>query len=146
MTPARIPRILSPMPRLSQADVRRRWKSIRVYEFLGIEVVRTAPGSARLRLPWRLELTQPLGYIHGGIIATLADAAAGWALFQSVSRPEGCTTLEMKINFLSPVVKAAMVADAKVLRLGHSTAVIDVDVRAARTLCAKSLVTYFVRR
>ena len=119
---------------------------MRVYDFLGIRVVSAGGRRAKLRLPWRAELTQPLGYVHGGIIATLADAAAGWALFPEVERAEGCTTLQMQVNFLAPVVKADMVATAKIVRLGRTTALMDVDIHAGRTLCAKALVTYHIKR
>lgn len=126
--------------------VRERWESIRVYDFLGIRVEKTGGRAARLRLPWREEITQPLGFVHGGIIATLADAAAGWALFPEVDRAEGCTTMQMQINFLAPVVKQDMVATARIVRLGRTTALMDVDVRAGRKLCAKALVTYHIKR
>jgi uncharacterized protein (TIGR00369 family) len=131
---------------VNKAAIRARWKSIKVYEFLGIKVEMAAKRRARLRLPWREEITQPLGYVHGGIIATLADAAAGWALFPEVERAEGCTTLQMQVNFLAPVVKADMVATARIVRLGRTTALMDVDVKAGRTLCAKALVTYHIKR
>jgi uncharacterized protein (TIGR00369 family) len=131
---------------VNKAAIRARWKSIRVYEFLGIRVEMAEKRRARLRLPWREEITQPLGYVHGGIIATLADAAAGWALFPEVERAEGCTTLQMQVNFLAPVVKSDMVATAKIVRLGRTTALMDVEVKAGRTLCAKALVTYHIKR
>lgn len=134
------------IPRVKKADIRARWGTMKVYEHLGIRVVSAGGRRARLRLPWRPEITQPLGYVHGGIIATLADAAAGWALFPEVDRPEGCTTLQMQINFLAPVVNAAMTADARIVRLGRTTALMDVDVRTGRTLCAKALVTYHIKR
>lgn len=117
-----------------------------MYEFLGIVVEMAEKRRSRLRLPWREEFTQPLGYVHGGIIATLADAAAGWALFPEVERAEGCTTLQMQVNFLAPVVKTDMVAVAKIVRLGRTTALMDVEVKSGRTLCAKALVTYHIKR
>lgn len=131
---------------MKQADIRARWKSIRVYDFLGIQVDSAGNGRAKLRLPWREDFTQPLGYVHGGIVATLADAAAGWALFPMVEDARGCTTLQMQVNFLAPVVKAEMSASAKVVRLGRTTALMDVEIRSRRVLCAKALVTYHIKR
>jgi len=40
------------------------------------------------------------GVLHGGVIATLADAAV--AIATSVGRP-AATTVEMKVNYLCPV-------------------------------------------
>lgn len=131
---------------VNKAAIRTRWRTMRVYELLGIAVESAGNRRARLRLPWRLQLTQPLGFVHGGILATLADAAAGWALFPEVERPEGCTTLQMQINYLAPVIKADMTANARIVRLGRTTALMDVEIRARRTLCAKALVTYHIKR
>lgn len=131
---------------VNKAAIQNRWRTMRVYDFLGIVVDSAGHRRARLRLPWREEITQPLGFVHGGIIATLADAAAGWALFPEVERPEGCTTLQMQVNFLAPVIKAEMVATARIVRLGRTTALMDVDIKTGRTLCAKALVTYHIKR
>jgi uncharacterized protein (TIGR00369 family) len=43
------------------------------------------------------------GFIHGGIITTLADSAAGLSGFSLLEDPEfTCITVELKINFLRP--------------------------------------------
>lgn len=131
---------------MKRSSILKRWSNMPVYDLLGIRVEQAGGRRARLRLPWRPELTQAIGLVHGGIIATLADSAAGWAVFPEVPDASGCTTLEMKISYLAPVVKADMVAKAKAVKIGRSTALVDVDVFSGRTLVAKSLVTYFIRR
>jgi uncharacterized protein (TIGR00369 family) len=43
------------------------------------------------------------GFIHGGIITTLADSAAGLAGVSLLEEVElTCITVELKINFLRP--------------------------------------------
>jgi len=131
---------------MTQKSVLKRWANMPVYDLLGIKVEQAGGGKARLRLPWRHEITQAIGLVHGGIIATLADSAAGWAVFPEVPDASLCTTLEMKINYLAPVVKADMMAKAKAIKIGRSTALVEVDVFCGRKLVAKSLCTYFIRR
>lgn len=46
----------------------------------------------------------PLGTIHGGWTATILDSAMACAAHSTLSRGEGYTTLEMKLNYVRPVM------------------------------------------
>src|SRR5689334_4340495 len=48
---------------------------------IGAEIAHLAPGEVDLRMPYRAELTQQHGFVHAGIIGTLADSACGYAAF-----------------------------------------------------------------
>src|SRR5262245_16217562 len=60
------------------------------------------PGHVEIELPWRVELTQQKGYVHGGIVGMIADTACGYSAFSLM--PPGCSlvTVEYKMNILSP--------------------------------------------
>jgi uncharacterized protein (TIGR00369 family) len=45
----------------------------------------------------------PIGTVHGGVLATLADSAMGCAVHTTLPAGAGYTTLELKVNFLRPV-------------------------------------------
>ena len=51
---------------------------------LGMKVIQIERGFCRIELPFRLELTQPAGIVHGGAIASLADTAVAVALKEMV--------------------------------------------------------------
>ncbi len=83
--------------------------------------------------------------VHGGVLAVLADTAGGFAAF--LAAPEGArvVTLEMKINFLEPVEKGEIRADAKVLRQGKTTSVVDCEVKDQDgRLVSKALMTFAI--
>ena len=74
----------------------------RFMAFFGIEAGALEPGRVELRLAWRRALAQNHGYFHGGVIATLADHAAGGAAGTLASEDALCLTAEFKINFVAP--------------------------------------------
>lgn len=65
---------------------------------------------------------QPFGYVHGGVIASVMDAAAFWAVFPQVKDGMGLTTVEIKVNYLSPVQKGKLVAKGRCIKIGKTLA------------------------
>src|SRR5215211_6844805 len=62
----------------------------------------------------------PMGTVHGGVLCDLADAAMGMAYASTLGEGETFTTLELKINFLRPVWRATLTADAEVVHRGRT--------------------------
>ena len=48
----------------------------------------------------------PIGTVHGGVIATVLDTALGCAVLSTLPPGRGCTTLEIKVNYLRAVTEA----------------------------------------
>jgi uncharacterized protein (TIGR00369 family) len=46
----------------------------------------------------------PLGTVHGGVIATLLDSAMSCAVHTQLPPGTGYTTIEMKVNFIRPIL------------------------------------------
>jgi uncharacterized protein (TIGR00369 family) len=106
----------------------------------GFRIVAVEPGSAEVALPRRPDLLQFLGHFHGGVIAALADHAAGIAVTSGLPRGRIGVTVEIKVNFLSPADGSELVARAKTLKMSGSIGVATVEVfsknEASETLCA----------
>lgn len=87
-----------------------------------------APGRVDLSVGRAAELTQQHGFFHGGLIATLADTAGGYAAL-SLMRPEaGVLSVEFKVNFVAPARGERLVARGRVLRPGRTLTVCRADV------------------
>ena len=97
---------------------------------IGARLTAVAPGATEIELPYRADLTQQKGFIHGGIIGMIADTACGYAAFSLM--PAGCSlvTVEYKINILAPA-RASLVARGQVVRPGRSLTVARAEVYAA---------------
>lgn len=78
------------------------------------------------------EFTNPVGTLHGGILATAIDISMGHLLFKTHASP--AATLEMKIQYLAPaLVGELVVCRASFLRAGKSINFVRSEARNAST-------------
>ena len=70
----------------------------------------------------------PLGTLHGGVFADIADAAMGIAYASTLRDGETLTTLELKINFLKPVWSGKLVATGRLVKGGRTIGLVECDV------------------
>jgi uncharacterized protein (TIGR00369 family) len=89
-------------------------------------------GTSVLELELEEKHLQPFGYVHGGAIASVMDAATFWAVFPQVKDGMGLTTVEMKVNFLAPVQKGKLVVRGRCLKIGRTLALGDAYIDDAR--------------
>jgi len=87
------------------------------------------PGCVEIVLPFRDDLTQQKGFIHGGIIGMIADSACGYAAFSLMPSNSSLVTVEYKINILAPA-RGALVARGHVIRPGRTLTVTRGEVYA----------------
>jgi len=65
------------------------------------------------------EFRNGLGVLHGGVIATLADVAVGVALRPRIA-PRTATTIDLKVNYLKPVLQGKLWARSYLVRVGKT--------------------------
>ncbi|HEY3053231.1 MAG TPA: PaaI family thioesterase [Thermoanaerobaculia bacterium] len=100
-----------------------------VAKLIGFEPVQVEQGAAGFRLEARRDKhANPMGTVHGGILCDLADAAMGMACASLLEVGESFTTLELKINYLRPVLDALLEARARVVHGGKSMVYLECDV------------------
>jgi uncharacterized protein (TIGR00369 family) len=63
---------------------------------------------------------QPFGAVHGGVYASLIDAATFWAVFTGIDEGLGMTTVELKTNYLAPASKGILRAAGKGIKVGRT--------------------------
>jgi len=115
------------------------------YQLLSIKIEEVRDNYARLSIKIEKKHIQFLETVHGGVIASLADSAAAWAVYGSSNLKGIPVTVEMKINFLKPVKSGKLVAEARNIHGGSRIFVSDVEVKNGKgNLVAKSLVTYYL--
>jgi len=109
---------------------------------LGMHVSRVYADGITLELAITPELTNSLGTLHGGVTATLIDAAIGMAIIgQLGGRP--ATTVELKLNYLRPATHGKVRARSKIIKIGKTLAVGTAEVRDSHgALIALGSATY----
>ena len=108
---------------------------------IGAELTRLAPGEAEISLPYRDDLTQQHGFVHAGIIATIADTASGYAAFSLMPADTAVLTVEYKINLISPAVGELFIARGRVIRPGKRLSVCTAEVMAYHQGKGKTVAT-----
>lgn len=73
---------------------------------------------------------QQNGYVHAGVISTLADHSAGGAAGTLVGEKQVVLTLEFKINLLRPGIGKRIRCESKVFYHGATVIVVNSDVYA----------------
>lgn len=111
---------------------------------LGLMIVRSGEGIAVVACDFREDLSQADGLVHGGVLASIADAAVAAAILPTLRRGESMATIDLSIQFLRRVPPGSRIeAEARLLRRGGTVAVGEVDVRSEDgQICAKSLMSY----
>ena len=99
------------------------------FSLLSMEIRDLQWGTALLEVQLEEKHLQPFGFVHGGAIASLMDAAAFWAVFPQVENGMGLTTVEIKVNFLAPTQKGKLVAKGRCIRLGKTLALGETEIR-----------------
>ena len=91
---------------------------------------------------------QQIGFLHGGVIATLADLVAGFAAYTLVKNEETVVTAELKISYFNPGVGDTAFCRGFVLKSGQklifSEAEIFVNNNGQDILVAKSSATFAI--
>ena len=101
-----------------------------IMSLIGGELTRVEPGVIEITLPYRADLTQQHGYVHAGIITTIADSACGYAAYTLMPPGSDVLAVEFKVNLLRPAKGETFVACAEVVKSGRTLTVVRADVHA----------------
>ena len=96
---------------------------------IGASLAAVEAGYVEIALPYREDLTQQKGFIHGGILGMIADTACGYAAFSLMPAGGSLVTVEYKMNILTPA-RGSLVAHGQVIRPGRTLTVARAEVYA----------------
>jgi uncharacterized protein (TIGR00369 family) len=99
-----------------------------IMRLIGADLRRVEPGAVDIVLPYREDLTQQNGFIHAGIITTVADSACGYAAYTLMPADSDVLSVEFKVNLLRPAAGDLFVAEARVIKAGGTLMVTRCDV------------------
>ncbi|HEX5884324.1 MAG TPA: PaaI family thioesterase [Pyrinomonadaceae bacterium] len=95
---------------------------------IGAQLSRVEPGVVEITLPYRPDLTQQHGYLHAGIVTTIADSACGYAAYTLMPPASEVLSVEFKVNLLRPAKGEVFLAVAEVVKSGRTLTVVRADV------------------
>jgi uncharacterized protein (TIGR00369 family) len=113
-------------------------------EFLGIQIGEYGKGLARCSLRLQPHHMNAGGRVHGGVLTSLADTAAGVAV-RSV-RPDGklSATTDLSIAFIRPPFGESLIASAEVIHAGRKLFRTEIAIHCEDKLIAKTTATFMI--
>ena len=110
------------------AEIQQSFSRQSIMQLIGAELGRIEPGIVEITLPYRTELTQQNGYLHAGVVTTIADSACGYAAYSLMPAGSEVLSVEFKVNLLRPAKGDKFLARAEVLKPGKTLTVVKADV------------------
>ncbi len=98
------------------------------HQWLGLNVVSVAEGKIELTATWREEwvVNPDRRYTHGGILATLVDLAADWALVSRTGR--GVPTIDLRVDYHRAAMPGTLTVRGEVVHVGRQFSVAEAKV------------------
>jgi uncharacterized protein (TIGR00369 family) len=86
--------------------------------------------AARIELEVQQCHLQPFGIVHGGVLATLIDTATFWAVFLRLPQDAGLVNIDLKLNYLAPVIAGrSLAAEGRCIRAGRTLSYAEASVK-----------------
>jgi uncharacterized protein (TIGR00369 family) len=115
-------------PTVGQGFIRANDKLTGLPKYLGLKIVDVGPGTLRCEMDVREELLTPFKTMHGGVISAMCDHVLGCVCYPLMARGQWAATTEFKVNLLAPVTGGILAANATVISMTKSQAVVRIDV------------------
>jgi len=101
------------------------------YEHLGLKLDALADGRSAMRLPFQKHFGNSRGEVHGGAVASLADAAMSQAVRSTVEIGAKIATISLTLNYLAPA-HGELTCKGAVVKGGRSVAFAEAEVTDER--------------
>lgn len=110
------------------SDIAQSFANQSIMKLVGARLSLVEPGIVEITLPYRADLTQQHGYLHAGVVTTIADSACGYAAYSLMPTGSEVLSVEFKVNMLRPAQGETFVARAEVIKAGRTLTVVRGDV------------------
>jgi uncharacterized protein (TIGR00369 family) len=113
--------------------------------YCGVEVENIDYGVFQSKLNVRSEHKQQDGFVHAGVIATMADHTAGYSAYTVVPENMRILTIEFKINYFKPALGTTIICNSKLVNKGKTILVAESELftisEENENLISKAIIT-----
>jgi uncharacterized protein (TIGR00369 family) len=103
------------------------------FDLLSLRIIEVGAGFSVMQIDLAQKHLQPFGFVHGGVFASIIDAASFWSLFYEIEDQDtGVTTVDLKLNYLAPAVSGKLIARGRQIKLGRTLGYADAEVTDAK--------------
>jgi uncharacterized protein (TIGR00369 family) len=91
------------------------------FELISMKLLDVGIGYSMLEIDVAEKHLQPYGMVHGGVFASIIDAAAFWSVYFGIDDPDaGITTVDLKLNYLAPAASGKLIARGRQIKVGRT--------------------------
>ena len=112
-------------------DLRERMASSAFHGWMGMTLVEARQGEVDLALEAQPHHLNLQGLLHGGVLATLADTAAGLAVRTKLEPGRRHVTIQLGVQYLSAGGSGRIVARGRTIRVGRQIAHAEAEIHDA---------------
>ena len=116
-----------------QARIRKNFEKQHFMSYLGAKLETIEEGRVSISVEKAAHLSQQTGFIHAGVITTIADSAAGYAAWSMMPENSDVLSVEFKVNLMRPASGSKIIAHAQVIKSGRQITVVEADVEDVDT-------------
>ena len=114
--------------KMTKAELQERITQAPFHKWLGLGVVDLNEDGIKVSIPWREEfvVNPKAGYTHGGILATIIDIAADYALAAKIGAP--IPTVDLRVDYHRAAMQGELTVEARVIKLGRAFSTAEASV------------------
>ncbi|MBU0988191.1 MAG: PaaI family thioesterase [Proteobacteria bacterium] len=91
------------------------------FSLLAMKILDIGMGFSVVEIDLDQKHLQPFGLVHGGVFASIIDAAAFWAFFYEIEdQNAGATSVDLKLNYLAPATSGRLIARGHQIKHGKT--------------------------
>ena len=109
-----------------ESDLLARISKLPIVQTLEFQIIRFSDGYCEMRMPRSLKYDGVFESFHGGLLMTLADSTACFAILTRTGPDTRLTTTDMNIRFLAPCL-TDVTAKARVIKFGRTLCPVAID-------------------
>jgi uncharacterized protein (TIGR00369 family) len=98
------------------------------YPWIGFTIVSARKGEVEIAMDAEPHHLNVQGLVHGGVIATMLDSAAGMSVRTALGEGRRHVTAQLSVNYLTPASPGRLVARGSAVRVGVSIAYAESEV------------------
>src|SRR5438876_12371867 len=114
---------MNPLKPSFAENVARSFRQQPIMDLIGARLLLVEPGVVEITLPFRADMTQQHGYLHAGVVTTIADSACGYAAYSLMPAGSEVLSVEFKVNLLRPAQGETFLTRAQVIKAGRTLTV-----------------------
>jgi uncharacterized protein (TIGR00369 family) len=113
---------------MTAPDPQDRFATAPISQLIGFQVEPGPMGEAVVRLEVDHRLHNPMGRVHGGVLAALSDAAMGIAFGRTLDDGQDFATIDLHVHFMRPVRGKQLTATARVQQRGLRVGFVECNI------------------